>query len=324
MDSELIRIFSPHTREEERLRNGAPLEKETYTQRESFVVEGARFVPSRQMISLRPHTRFTAFPMHRHDYVEIMYMLSGSTRHQMQDGAKITLSAGELLLLNRHSAHAIERSGESDIAVNFIIQPAFFDFVPEMIGANNALGGFLLDALRNNEKDVSYLHFKIAEQMMMQRLLESIVYSLIDPTRSSLRTRRTEMGLLFLHLLEHPECMAMPLTAHQENRMVVELLQEIRDHYASFVLKDFAARLHVSSAYLSRVTKEATGRTCTELLQRERIRAAKRYLRDTDLSVMEICAAVGYNNGSYFYRLFKEETGCLPQAMRVNSGHGQT
>ena len=169
MDSELIRYFSPHTREEARLLEGAPLEKETYTQRESFVVEGARFVPSRQMITLRPHTRFTAFPMHRHDYVEIMYMLSGSTRHTMQDGARITLSAGELLLLNRHSAHAVERSGEMDIAVNFIIQPAFFDFVPELIGANNALGGFLLDALRN--ADCEQVVFEISGALSPVKIL---------------------------------------------------------------------------------------------------------------------------------------------------------
>ena len=35
-------------------------------------------------------------------------------------------------------------------------------------------------------------------------------------------------------------------------------------------------------------------------------------LRETDLSVMEICAAVGYSNSSYFYRIFESATGMSP------------
>lgn len=323
MDGELIRYFLPHTQEEERLLKGEPLQKETYTDRRAFIVEGDRFVPSSQMITLRPHTRFVDFPTHWHDYVEMMYMLGGSARHGMPDGRTITLSAGELLLINRHSSHSIEKCGENDIAVNFIIQPAFFDFVPEMIGTHNVLGRFLIDALRNDEKDVSYLHFRIADQMELQRLLESIVYSLIAKKAVSLRIRRTEMGLLFLYLLGRPESMVMPATAHQENLFVIEMLQEIREHYVSFVLSDFAREKHVSSAYLCKVMKEATGKTCTELLQERRIEKAKQLLGETDLSVMEICAAVGYSNSSYFYRIFESQTGGSPHSWRVNSGRNQ-
>ena len=67
----------------------------------------------------------------------------------------------------------------------------------------------------------------------------------------------------------------------------IELLQEIRQNYADFVLRDFARRKHVSSAYLCKVLKEATGKNCTALLQERRIEKAKRMLRETDLSVME-------------------------------------
>ena len=100
----------------------------------------------------------------------------------------------------------------------------------------------------------------------------------------------------------------------------IELLQEIRQNYADFVLRDFARRKHVSSAYLCKVLKEATGKNCTALLQERRIEKAKRMLRETDLSVMEICAAVGYSNSSYFYRIFESATGMSPSAWRVNSG----
>ena len=81
-----------------------------------------------------------------------------------------------------------------------------------------------------------------------------------------------------------------------------------------------SVHLEAKTAYLCKVLKEATGKNCTALLQERRIEKAKRMLRETDLSVMEICAAVGYSNSSYFYRIFESATGMSPSAWRVNSG----
>lgn len=320
MNTALIQMFMPHTAEEERLLCGEPLKKDTYTDRGAFVVEGKKFFTPRQMISLRQHTRFVNFPEHRHDYVEMMYVLSGEVVHDMPDGLAIHLRAGEVLLINRHAAHGIRRCGEEDIAVNFIIQPAFFEIVPELIGMHNVLGHFLLDALRDDEKAVSYLHFRIADNAAIQLLMHSIIYSLVQEKPAGMLVRRTEMALLFLHLLSQPECMQLPGDTQRENLYVIEMLQEIRVRFNSFALKDFAQQKHVSSAYLSRVLKEATGKTCTELLQERRIEKAKRLLQETDLSVLEICSAVGYNNSSYFYRIFEAAEGVSPTAYRVNSG----
>lgn len=320
MDQDLINLFLPHTKEEERLLSGEPLQKDTYTDRGLFVVEGKKFVPVRQMIALRPHTRFTDFPMHWHDYVEMMYMLSGETVHDMPDGRTIYLKAGEVLLINRHSSHGIRRCGENDIAVNFIIRPTFFEIVPELIGTHNVLGNFLIDALRDDEKAVSYLHFKIAGRKTIQLLLQSMAYSFMQKPPVGRMISRTEMALLFLYLLGEPECMELPANVHQENLYAIDLLQEIRMHYDSFSLKDYAAQCRVSSAYLSRVLKEATGKTCTELLQERRIEKAKKLLHETDLSIFEICEAVGYKNSTYFYRIFEQAEGISPAQWRVNIG----
>ena len=247
-------------------------------------------------------------------------MLSGETVHDMPDGRTIRLKAGEVLLINRHSSHGIRRCGENDIAVNFIIRPTFFEIVPELIGTHNVLGNFLIDALRDDEKAVSYLHFKIAERKTIQLLLQSMAYSFMQKPPVGRLISRTEMALLFLYLLGEPECMELPANVHQENLYAIDLLQEIRMHYDSFSLKDYAAQCHVSSAYLSRVLKEATGKTCTELLQERRIERAKKLLHETDLSIFEICEAVGYKNSTYFYRIFEQAEGISPAQWRVNIG----
>ena len=324
MNAMLLTKISQLTAEEQRLLAGEPLLWESYASNASFLVEGEKFIPTNQMITLRPHTRFVAFPQHCHDYVEIMYMVTGQTVHTMETGEKITLLANELLLINRQTTHQIDVCDETDVAVNFIVQPVFFDYALEMIGANNVLGQFLIDALRNGENNVPYLHFRIAEVYPIQSLLESMVYTLLMPGVGSQRIQQASMGLLFLHLLANPQCMQLSKTVHKSNRLVVKLLQEIQQNFQTLDFADFARANHVSAAYISQTVRKATGKRCTDLLQDRRIEKAKQFLQNTNLSIIEICAAVGYSNSSYFYRLFTEKCECSPndyrKMNRVNLG----
>ena len=44
---------------------------------------------------------------------------------------------------------------------------------------------------------------------------------------------------------------------------------------------------------------------------------ATQLLCDTDLSVNDVIAAVGYENNSYFHRMFKERYDMTPRAFRI-------
>ncbi|HNW85622.1 MAG TPA: helix-turn-helix domain-containing protein [Candidatus Limiplasma sp.] len=325
INTALFDKLSQLTTEEQRLLNGEPLLWEAYASDPSFLVESDRFIPSHQMITLRPHTRFAAFPMHRHDYVEMLYMLAGQTLHTMETGETVTLRANELLLINRNRAHRIDVCAREDVAVNFIVQPAFFDYALELIGSHNVLGQFLMDALRNAESSVPYIHFQIADVAPIQCLLESMIYPLMEPVAVNQRILRASMGLLFLHLLAYPQRMRLSETVCKSNRLVVAVLDEIRNHYQTVCFADFAKANRLSAAYVSQTVKKATGKSCTELLRERRVEKAKQLLRDTDQNILEICEAVGYSNSSYFYRLFSQKTGLSPGEYRkqnaLNSGH---
>ena len=61
-----------------------------------------------------------------------------------------------------------------------------------------------------------------------------------------------------------------------------------------------------------------------ELLQKHRMETAARLLRRSDLNIQQIIAQVGYENTSYFYRLFHERYGLSPREYRlVRTGHGR-
>ena len=80
---------------------------------------------------------------------------------------------GELLFLNQYTRHKILPAGEEDIAINFMILPEFFDVAYTMAGNNNVLADFLVNVLRQDEERGEYLHFKVAEVLQIQNLLEN-------------------------------------------------------------------------------------------------------------------------------------------------------
>ena len=319
MNQQLLERLGALTEEERRLKAGLPLEREDYAQGSSFIFSSQKLLPPSRMITIRPHTRFAAFPAHSHDYVEILYMLRGQTVHDLPGREPLTLACGELLMINCQATHAIRLCGEENVGVNFIVQPAFFDEAIAAVGQSNALGRFLMDALKRGESTVPYLHFRVAQVQAVQSLLESILFSMLDGHPAGQRMLKTAMTLLMMHLLEHTGQLSLPETGG--NALVVAALEEIRQNYATISLKDFAAAHHVSAAYLSQTVRRATGESCTRLIQRQRMVQARRLLRETQLPVSDVCAAVGYANTGHFYHLFQQETGMSPRAYReVNSG----
>ena len=76
------------------------------------------------------------------------------------------------------------------------------------------------------------------------------------------------------------------------------------------------------SYYLNRIFKKSIGITIHQAVIREKIRIAKRLLRETDLSVHSIASETGFANGSQFCTAFKKYTGCTATAYRRQQPFG--
>ncbi len=87
-------------------------------------------------------------------------------------------------------------------------------------------------------------------------------------------------------------------------------------NYREASLSNVARAYGVSLAYVSECVRAQTGKTYKELLQKHRMETAARLLRRSDLNIQQIIAQVGYENTSYFYRLFHERYGLSPREYR--------
>lgn len=105
--------------------------------------------------------------------------------------------------------------------------------------------------------------------------------------------------------------------AISRDELVQAALREITTNYREASLSNVAREYGVSLAYVSECVRTQTGRTYKELLQRHRMETAARLLRRSDMNIQQIITQVGYENTSYFYRLFHERYGLSPREYRT-------
>jgi len=77
-----------------------------------------------------------------------------------------------------------------------------------------------------------------------------------------------------------------------------------------------AEKLNFSSRYLSDVLKQETGKTALELIHLYIIAEAKNLLKEGRMNIAEVSYSLGFENPTYFSRLFKKEVGISPNYFR--------
>ena len=316
MQQALLEHLRKITEEEQRILDGASeVDQGLYTSGKDFTVDSAKMLEEGKLIAVRTHTRFVHFPSHRHNFIEVLYVCEGSLTNII-GGKEVVIEAGELLFLNQFTRHEILPAGKNDIAINFMILPEFFDVAYTMAGSNNILADFLVHVLRQNEEKGEYLHFRVAEVLQIQNLLENMIYSLVTGKGDQNRINQTTMGLIFLYLLDSVQYAEMRVPNQYENMIAMTTLDYIEQNYKTATLTELCVKLHLPMHVLSKMIKKNTGFNFKELLQRKRMNKAIELMCETELPISDIIAAVGYETGSYFHRVFREKYHVTPRAFR--------
>ena len=315
MDLQLLQRLRQITPEEQAILAGnTSVDWSIYMRDGGSEIHAQKLLAAGKLITLRPHTRFIHFPEHTHDFVEMVYMCSGQTNH-IVNGKTITLKQGQLLFLSQNSTHAVCKCGEGDVAVNFIVLPDFFATALTAIGdGETPLRSFLVDCLCGQNIGPGYLHFAVESVRPIQNLIENLLWTLMEDVPNKRKTSQMTMALLFLQLLGHTERLE---TDDGEEAVIFRVLRYIETGYAKGSFEELTAQLHYSPSWLSREIKAKTGKTFTQLIQEKRLAQAAFLLKNTDSKVADISLAVGYENISYFHRIFAQTFGRSPRSYRL-------
>lgn len=308
------------TDEEKQIQKGEiEINKGIYTDDGKFIIDVNKVLPNGELININKQQRFINIPSHNHNYIEFNYVYQG-TLTQIIDNKKITSQKGELIFLNQYITHEIEASSEYDIIINFLIRPKFFDYIITFLDNENIISEFLLTTLYTDYEQGEYLYFKVSEREYIQELLEKIITELYIPSIMSKATIKLLVGLLLVELGKNSQDIEIYSMDNYEKLLTIESLKYIEEFYNKATLFELAEKLNQPDYKLCKLIKKHTKMTFKELLQEKKLSKAIELIKSTNYSIIEIIKLVGYENPTYFYKIFKNKFGMTPREYKkINS-----
>ena len=106
---------------------------------------------------------------------------------------------------------------------------------------------------------------------------------------------------------------------NKRERLLMDVSSYIEKNYRDGELEELAKRLHYDTSWLSKEIKKCTGYSYTALVQNERMKQAAYLLSATNMKVIEVALTVGYENISYFHKIFQTKFGMTPRKYRLEN-----
>ncbi len=106
---------------------------------------------------------------------------------------------------------------------------------------------------------------------------------------------------------------------------VYRVMEYIKSNFGrKITLEQIAACACLSSSHISGLFKKETGITISAYITHVRIEKSKLLLREPKLTIAEVASMCGFEDQSYFTRVFKSQTGISPRKYRDNPAQSPT
>ncbi|GKX29694.1 hypothetical protein SH1V18_21740 [Vallitalea longa] len=116
----------------------------------------------------------------------------------------------------------------------------------------------------------------------------------------------------FILIIDEIEKHCTPIDDKFTN-LIKDIIKFIEEHYTDNISLNYIAdKFYVNKNYLCNIFKAATSNTINEYITDLRIRESKSLIRTSNLSLTEISFQIGYQNHSYFSKIFRKKTGVSP------------
>lgn len=285
--------------------------------KDQWIINNDKLMEKSQDVAIHKHDRFVKFNNHKHDYIEMMFVYSGSIKQKIE-GKNVDIKKGEIILMDMNVEHSIEEAGENDIAINMLIKKEFFDWVfMNEIADNDLISNFIVKALYEKNKFKQFLYFRTSENKKVWKFMIEILVEYYENKNGMDTAVRAYIILLFNELLrDYNKYLPNNIVYKIESNVAVEIMNYIGDNYKNVSLKTLAEHFNYSTDYMGKLVKKVTGKNLTELERNIKIDHARYLLKNTNSSVSDIILKVGYSNLSYFYKQFRDKTGITPDEYR--------
>lgn len=255
-----------------------------------------------QAVTVEPRTPQDRFPLHDHEFGEVVIVISGNGWHILNDEPQL-ITSGEVFYIRPEDRHAFEQVHDLCLT-NVLYRPS------ERLLSRERIQQLL-------ESPEGRRRWQLTEESL--RTLTPLIAQLTHEVRSDDPHSDVMAESLFIQL-------AVALCRH---RIPIDcddlptpgpfghVLAYLRRHCTSDVdVEDVARRSGFSLRTFTRMFREATATTPHNFLVKLRIGCAMQAIRTTCDSITDIAFASGFNDSNYFSSCFSKMTGFSPSEYR--------
>lgn len=256
--------------------------------------------------------------LHRYDGYELVFVLEGVLEQQLEWGV-IAVKKNELLIMNPNVVHSDRYAGEAMVAFLTVPEAVMQEIQADCVLAESTRSFFAPQKNREASPRAEYYHYAPAKAEALRSLLDQIYE---EKTGGLAGSQHMVLGLLSRLLAEidsEEEFRRHRITQDKHSSLSVfigmeKLLEKNRWAVSDTLLTE---KLHYSSQRLNQIMKQYTGLSVKKYCVEKKLTMAAELLNSSEMSINEIIMHLGYENRSYFYRIFGEKYGVTPQEYRM-------
>lgn len=251
------------------------------------------------------------------DLIHIIYVYRGTFRCQAKNRA-LTLTTGKCYMFNVNISKQISPCDSDARLLNCLISRNYLEnILLKQFDQNILFSDFLTQSFYTDSTSEPMLEFDTSDNVDVKyafamAIIEHANHMPLWQTMVNNYISTLIIHLLRIHMANWDERHYLQLGSHK----LSDILIYIDNHYDTATLENIAATFHFHPSYLSKIIKDNTGLTFTDILQYTRLKQAAILLKNTDLSITNIAHQVGYNNISFFYKIFQKKYGLTPAEYR--------
>jgi AraC-like DNA-binding protein/mannose-6-phosphate isomerase-like protein (cupin superfamily) len=241
---------------------------------------------------------------HSHTFFEMSYVLEGQFVNVV-DGQRFFQEPGQLVVIRPDAYHAVWIESPDAKVFNIMIRRELMHGASSssQMMRNPKLRSLLTNTASSSAKD-NHLVFQLDERQ--EELVHQIIaeYYARDPGAQEMM-----LGALIMLLTLFARTLQNDATTEVKQVLPADILHFIALHYVDITREVLAGNFGYSPRHMSRILKEASGKTLPELVNQHRIDGVCRRLRKAPGKVTEAVQAEGFTDLNYFYRVFKAQRG---------------
>jgi AraC-like DNA-binding protein/mannose-6-phosphate isomerase-like protein (cupin superfamily) len=255
-----------------------------------------------------------AFPVHSHEYAELVIVLSGRATHLTNCGNHL-LEDGDVVVINRHTRHGFSDARDL-VLCNIMYDPVQFlsghRDLDQMMGYHVL---FDLEPRSNRSEFKERLHLSTEELVYVT----SLISTLKGEYDSQNDGRKTCIRCTFLLLVTH----LSRLYARQKQQTgtalvrMANVISYIQTHFREpLPLEDLARLAHWSPSQFRRNFKRIYNTSPIRFIFQVRLHEACEMLKDPNRDITDVAMESGFSSSSFFATQFRNHLGESPSQYR--------